>query len=49
LRRSVSLESRSVTESKETATRDMQITLLPVVDVSPPVMAIWSQRTIWDI
>jgi hypothetical protein len=24
-------------------------TLLPVVDLSPPVMAIWSQRTIWDI
>jgi len=23
--------------------------LLPVVDLSPLVMAIWSQRTIWDI
>jgi hypothetical protein len=24
-------------------------TLLPVVDLSPLVMAIWSERTIWDI
>ena len=24
-------------------------TLLPVVDVSPLVMAIWSEWTIWDI
>jgi hypothetical protein len=26
-----------------------QETLLPVVDLSPLVMAIWSERTIWDI
>jgi hypothetical protein len=28
---------------------DSHKTLLPVVDLSPLVMAIWSERTIWDI
>ena len=49
MRRCVSLESRNVIGRSGASRRLAKETLLPVVDLSPLVMAIWSEWTIWDI